>query len=64
MIVSCIKAREYLHSGFIVLPLLSTGGTVSMCFDSSGQERSDVEYIVIPLLNLFMILAHDSISID
>nr|WEI34517.1 NADH dehydrogenase subunit 2 [Saururus chinensis] len=50
-----------------ILPLLSTAGTISMCFDSSEQERFDAsEFIVlIPLPTrsmLFMIPAHDSIA--
>ncbi|KAL9277548.1 putative NADH:ubiquinone reductase (H(+)-translocating) (mitochondrion) [Arabidopsis thaliana] len=47
--------------------LLSTAGTISMCFDSSDQERFDAfEFIVlIPLPTrgmLFMISAHDLIA--
>nr|YP_010438371.1 NADH dehydrogenase subunit 2 [Prunus salicina]UTB64906.1 NADH dehydrogenase subunit 2 [Prunus salicina] len=50
-----------------ILLLLSTAGTISMCFDSSEQERFDAfEFIVlIPLPTrsmLFMISAHDSIA--
>ncbi|KAK9082331.1 hypothetical protein Syun_031961 [Stephania yunnanensis] len=50
-----------------ILLLLSTAGTISMCFDSSEQERFDAfEFIVlIPLPTrsmLFMIPAHDSIA--
>ncbi|XP_058736817.1 NADH-ubiquinone oxidoreductase chain 2-like [Vicia villosa] len=50
-----------------ILLLLSTAGTISMCFDSSKQERFDAfEFIVlIPLPTrsmLFMISAHDSIA--
>nr|YP_010921720.1 NADH dehydrogenase subunit 2 [Pinellia ternata]WIM35494.1 NADH dehydrogenase subunit 2 [Pinellia ternata] len=50
-----------------ILPLLSTAGTISMCFDSFEQERFDAsEFIVlIPLPTrsmLFMIPAHDSIA--
>jgi hypothetical protein len=50
-----------------ILPLLSTAGTISMCFDSSEQERFDAsESIVsIPLPTrsmLFMIPAHDAIA--
>nr|YP_009652464.1 NADH dehydrogenase subunit 2 [Schisandra sphenanthera]QCF45760.1 NADH dehydrogenase subunit 2 [Schisandra sphenanthera]ULM64052.1 NADH dehydrogenase subunit 2 [Schisandra chinensis]UXN84184.1 NADH dehydrogenase subunit 2 [Kadsura japonica] len=50
-----------------ILPLLSMAGTISMCFDSSEQERFDAsESIVsIPLptrSTLFMIPAHDSIA--
>nr|QMS45300.1 NADH dehydrogenase subunit 2 [Burmannia itoana] len=50
-----------------ILPLLSTAGTISMCFDSSEQERFDAsESIVLILLPtrsmLLMISAHDSIA--
>nr|YP_010940302.1 NADH dehydrogenase subunit 2 [Ilex macrocarpa]WLR81233.1 NADH dehydrogenase subunit 2 [Ilex macrocarpa] len=50
-----------------ILLLLSTAGTISMCFDSSEQERFDAfEFIVlIPLPTrsmLFMISAYDSIA--
>nr|AVI15741.1 NADH dehydrogenase subunit 2 [Nymphaea colorata] len=50
-----------------ILPLLSTAGTISMCFDSSEKERFDAsESIVsIPLPTrsmLFMIPAHDAIA--
>nr|YP_009173828.1 NADH dehydrogenase subunit 2 [Populus tremula]YP_009178726.1 NADH dehydrogenase subunit 2 [Populus tremula x Populus alba]YP_009239018.1 NADH dehydrogenase subunit 2 [Salix purpurea]YP_009389166.1 NADH dehydrogenase subunit 2 [Populus davidiana]YP_009560670.1 NADH dehydrogenase subunit 2 [Populus alba]QTG40201.1 NADH dehydrogenase subunit 2 [Populus rotundifolia var. duclouxiana]UAJ48672.1 NADH dehydrogenase subunit 2 [Populus adenopoda]UAJ48723.1 NADH dehydrogenase subunit 2 [Populus tom len=50
-----------------ILLLLSTAGTISMCFDSSEQERFDAfEFIVLILLPtrsmLFMISAHDSIA--
>nr|YP_010500504.1 NADH dehydrogenase subunit 2 [Theobroma cacao]UXB55737.1 NADH dehydrogenase subunit 2 [Theobroma cacao] len=50
-----------------ILLLLSTAGTISMCFDFSEQERFDAfEFIVlIPLPTrsmLFMISAHDSIA--
>ncbi|KAL1337052.1 hypothetical protein AAHE18_10G107400 [Arachis hypogaea] len=50
-----------------ILQLLSTAGTISMCFDSSEQERFDAsEFIVLiplPTRNmLFMISAHDSIA--
>ncbi|KAL3038312.1 hypothetical protein AAZX31_01G125000 [Glycine max] len=50
-----------------ILLLLSTVGTISMCFDSSKQERYDsFEFIILiplPTRNmLFMILAHDSIA--
>ena len=50
-----------------ILLLLSTAGTISMCFDSFFKERFDAfEFIVlIPLPTrsmLFMISAHDSIS--
>ncbi|TYI86864.1 hypothetical protein E1A91_D04G095800v1 [Gossypium mustelinum] len=50
-----------------ILLLLSTAGTISMCFDSFEQERFDAfEFIVlIPLPTrsmLFMISAHDSIA--
>nr|YP_009730983.1 NADH dehydrogenase subunit 2 [Epirixanthes elongata]QBB73131.1 NADH dehydrogenase subunit 2 [Epirixanthes elongata] len=50
-----------------ILLLLSTAGTISMCFDSSEQERFDAfEFIVlIPLPTrsmLFLISAHDSIA--
>ncbi|KAF8057223.1 hypothetical protein N665_1263s0018 [Sinapis alba] len=42
----------------------TTAGTISMCFDSSDQERFDAfEFIVlIPLPMLFMISAHDLIA--
>nr|YP_009871031.1 NADH dehydrogenase subunit 2 [Magnolia biondii]YP_010415047.1 NADH dehydrogenase subunit 2 [Magnolia officinalis]YP_010940291.1 NADH dehydrogenase subunit 2 [Magnolia figo]YP_011001139.1 NADH dehydrogenase subunit 2 [Magnolia liliiflora]QKS32576.1 NADH dehydrogenase subunit 2 [Magnolia biondii]URW97774.1 NADH dehydrogenase subunit 2 [Magnolia officinalis]WLR81222.1 NADH dehydrogenase subunit 2 [Magnolia figo]WPN85980.1 NADH dehydrogenase subunit 2 [Magnolia liliiflora] len=50
-----------------ILPLLSTAGTISMCFDSSEQERFDAfeSIVLIPLPTrsmLFMIPAHDSIA--
>jgi NADH-ubiquinone oxidoreductase chain 2 len=50
-----------------ILPLLSTAGTISMCFDSSEQERFDAfeSIVLIPLSTrsmLFMISAHDSIA--
>ncbi|KAL6509956.1 NADH dehydrogenase subunit 2 [Orobanche minor] len=50
-----------------ILLLLSTAGTISMCFDSSEQERFDAfEFIVLILLPtrsmLFMISAYDSIA--
>ena len=50
-----------------ILPLLSTAGTISMCFDSSEQERFDASesIVLIPLPTrsmLFMISAHDSIA--
>nr|WVH44659.1 NADH dehydrogenase subunit 2 [Leucaena leucocephala] len=50
-----------------ILLLLSTAGTISMCFDSSEQERFDAsESIVLISLPtrsmLFMISAHDSIA--
>ena len=50
-----------------ILPLLSTAGTISMCFDSFEQERFDAfESIVLILLPtrsmLLMIPAHDSIT--
>nr|UHJ16869.1 NADH dehydrogenase subunit 2 [Actinidia chinensis] len=50
-----------------ILLLLSTAGTISMCFDSSEQERFDASesIVLIPLPTrsmLFMILAHDSIA--
>nr|QMS45303.1 NADH dehydrogenase subunit 2 [Gymnosiphon longistylus] len=50
-----------------ILLLLSTAGTISMCFDSSEQERFDAsESIVLILLPtrsmLLMISAHDSIA--
>nr|BCT43245.1 NADH dehydrogenase subunit 2 [Musa beccarii] len=50
-----------------ILPLLSTAGTISMCFDSFEQERFDAfEFIVLILLPtrsmLLMIPAHDSIT--
>ena len=55
---------------YIFLPnlsIISTAGTISMCFDSSDQERFDAfEFIVlIPLPTrgmLFMISAHDLIA--
>nr|UPI49009.1 NADH dehydrogenase subunit 2 [Balanophora laxiflora] len=50
-----------------ILLLLSTAGTILMCFDSSEQERFDAfEFIVFIQLStcsmLIMISAHDSIS--
>nr|WDS46530.1 NADH dehydrogenase subunit 2 [Aristolochia fimbriata] len=50
-----------------ILPLLSTAGTISMCFDFSEQERFDAfeSIVLIPLPTrsmLFMISAHDSIA--
>nr|YP_010933787.1 NADH dehydrogenase subunit 2 [Bauhinia variegata]WKT13582.1 NADH dehydrogenase subunit 2 [Bauhinia variegata] len=50
-----------------ILLLLSTAGTISMCFDSSEQERFDASesIVLIPLPTrsmLFMISAHDSIA--
>ncbi|KAL4192803.1 hypothetical protein AMTRI_Chr06g173810 [Amborella trichopoda] len=50
-----------------ILPFLSTAGTISMCFDSFGQERFDAsKFIVsIPLpthSTLFTIPAQDLIS--
>nr|YP_010737522.1 NADH dehydrogenase subunit 2 [Zantedeschia aethiopica]WEQ71672.1 NADH dehydrogenase subunit 2 [Zantedeschia aethiopica] len=50
-----------------ILPLLSTAGTISMCFDSFEQERFDASesIVLIPLPTrsmLFMIPAHDSIA--
>nr|UDH53963.1 NADH dehydrogenase subunit 2 [Hemerocallis citrina] len=50
-----------------ILPLLSTAGTISMCFDFSEQERFDAfeSIVLIPLPTrsmLLMISAHDSIA--
>nr|YP_009532255.1 NADH dehydrogenase subunit 2 [Chrysanthemum boreale]YP_010745470.1 NADH dehydrogenase subunit 2 [Chrysanthemum x morifolium]AYA29366.1 NADH dehydrogenase subunit 2 [Chrysanthemum boreale]WEU53264.1 NADH dehydrogenase subunit 2 [Chrysanthemum x morifolium] len=50
-----------------ILLLLSTAGTISMCFDSSEQERFDAfeSIVLIPLPTrsmLFMISAYDSIA--
>nr|WGU50273.1 NADH dehydrogenase subunit 2 [Coptis deltoidea] len=50
-----------------ILLLFSTAGTISMCFDSSEQERFDASesIVLIPLPTrsmLFMIPAHDSIA--
>ena len=50
-----------------ILPLLSTAGTISMCFDFSEQERFDAfeSIVLIPLPTrsmLFMISAHDLIA--
>nr|BCT43434.1 NADH dehydrogenase subunit 2 [Ensete glaucum] len=50
-----------------ILPLLSTAGTISMCFDSFFQERFDafesIVLILLPTLSmLLMIPAHDSIT--
>nr|QJI81298.1 NADH dehydrogenase subunit 2 [Cannabis sativa] len=50
-----------------ILLLLSTAGTISMCFDSFEQERFDAfeSIVLIPLPTrsmLFMISAHDSIA--
>ncbi|MFS8006692.1 putative NADH:ubiquinone reductase (H(+)-translocating) [Helianthus anomalus] len=50
-----------------ILLLLSTAGTISMCFDSSEQERFDASesIVLIPLparSMLFMISAYDSIA--
>nr|YP_008080914.1 NADH dehydrogenase subunit 2 [Butomus umbellatus]AFY16537.1 NADH dehydrogenase subunit 2 [Butomus umbellatus] len=50
-----------------ILPLLSTAGTISMCFDSSEKERFDAfeSIVLIPLPTrsmLFMIPAYDSIA--
>ncbi|KAK8935555.1 NADH-ubiquinone oxidoreductase chain 2 [Platanthera zijinensis] len=50
-----------------ILPLLSTAGTISMCFDFSEQERFDTSesIVLIPLPTrsmLLMISAHDSIA--
>ncbi|KAI3965215.1 hypothetical protein MKX01_014324 [Papaver californicum] len=50
-----------------ILLLLSTAGTISMCFDSSEKERFDASesIVLIPLPTcsmLFMIPAHDSIA--
>ena len=50
-----------------ILPLLSTAGTISMCFDFSEQERFDAfeSIVLIPLPTrsmLLMIPAHDSIA--
>nr|BCT42968.1 NADH dehydrogenase subunit 2 [Musa ornata] len=50
-----------------ILPLLSTAGTISMCFDSFEQERFDafesIVLILLPTLSmLLMIPAHDSIT--
>nr|YP_009315944.1 NADH dehydrogenase subunit 2 [Cocos nucifera]AOX12938.1 NADH dehydrogenase subunit 2 [Cocos nucifera] len=50
-----------------ILPLLSTAGTISMCFDSFEQERFDASesIVLIPLPTrsmLLMIPAHDSIA--
>nr|YP_006280921.1 NADH dehydrogenase subunit 2 [Spirodela polyrhiza]AFI54938.1 NADH dehydrogenase subunit 2 [Spirodela polyrhiza] len=57
------------HSTYFcqILPLLSTAGTISMCFDSFEQERFDASesIVLIPLPTrsmLFMISAHDSIA--
>nr|QMS45304.1 NADH dehydrogenase subunit 2 [Geosiris aphylla] len=50
-----------------ILPLLSTAGTISMCFDFSEEERFDASesIVLIPLPTrsmLLMISAHDSIA--
>uniref|UniRef100_UPI0030E5E0F7 NADH dehydrogenase subunit 2 n=1 Tax=Aechmea fasciata TaxID=326768 RepID=UPI0030E5E0F7 len=50
-----------------ILPLLSTAGTISMCFDSFEKERFDASesIVLIPLPTrsmLLMIPAHDSIA--
>jgi len=50
-----------------ILPLLSTAGTISMCFDSFEKERFDASesIVLIPLPTrsmLLMISAHDSIA--
>ncbi|KAF6169493.1 hypothetical protein GIB67_013193 [Kingdonia uniflora] len=62
----CLRRDNFTYFCQIFL-LLSMAGTISMCFDSSEQERFDAyEFIVlIPLPTrsmLFMISAHDSIA--
>ncbi|KAM3738301.1 hypothetical protein ACB098_09G122000 [Castanea mollissima] len=61
------EARDNFTYFCQILLLLSTAGTISMCFDSFEQERFDAfEFIVlIPLPTrsmLFMISAYDSIA--
>lgn len=48
-----------------ILPLLSTAGTISMCFDFSEQFDASESIVLIPLPTrsmLLMISAHDSIA--
>jgi len=59
--------RDYFTYLCQILLLLSTAGTISMCFDSFEQERFDAfeSIVLIPLPTrsmLFMISAHDSIA--
>ncbi|KAK4572948.1 hypothetical protein RGQ29_031073 [Quercus rubra] len=62
-----LNVRDNFTYFYQILLLLSTAGTISMCFDSFEQERFDVfeSIVLIPLPTrsmLFMISAYDSIA--